>query len=124
MTQPIRIVVTGGDVVAQTLRKLGIRTSDLSDPMGIIGNRVVADARSLAPKKSGALAASVFLERDKTRATIGSPLVYAGPINYGWRRRNISPSLFLNRAADVKAEYAADVIAAEINQQIRGVGLG
>ena len=50
-------------------------------------------------------------------------LPYAAPINYGWRRRNIQPSEFLQRAADTKGEATAEVIAAELRRSSKANGL-
>jgi hypothetical protein len=123
MTDPIRIEVTGNDEVAHAMGRLADQAANLSDPMGTVGERVVAEAQAFAPKLTGALAASVRLERRPRVASIASGLVYSGVQNYGWAARNIRATYFLNRAADTKGDMAADLIAAEIAQDIRQAGL-
>ena len=62
--------------------------------------------------------------RAKARAVVTAGRAatpYAGVQNYGWRRRNITPSYFLNRAADTKGEEAADLIAAGLTPGERPV---
>jgi len=61
-------------------------------------------ARGEAPKLSGRLAASIRPHRGRWyKAEIkagGKRLPYAGPIHYGWPKRNIEPNLFLERGAE------------------------
>jgi hypothetical protein len=123
MSDRINVVVTGNDEVARAMGRLADSTSDLSDPLGSVGERVVAEAQGFAPKLTGALASSVHLERRRTSISVASSLIYSGVQNYGWPARNISPSYFLNRAADTKGDLAADLIAAQITGDIRKAGL-
>lgn len=123
MSDNVRIIVTGNDEVAAAMRRLQDESDDLSDPMTAVGQRVVNEAQALSRRKTGALASSVHLEGHRKAASIVSALPYSGVQNYGWRRRNITPSYFMNRAADDKGEVAADLIAAEIGHQIRAAGL-
>jgi hypothetical protein len=63
---------------------------------------VAARAASNAPKVSGALAGSVRGSQAKTRAIVragGARVPYAGPIHWGWPRRNIAATFFASRAA-------------------------
>lgn len=63
---------------------------------------VAAKAKQVAPRRSGTLAGDIRPGR-KGRAgvvRVGSKKVpYAGPIHFGWRRRNIRPQPFLYQAA-------------------------
>jgi hypothetical protein len=123
MSDRIRVVVTGNDEVARAMGRLEDSSSDLGDPLGAVGERVVAEAQSYARKRTGALASSVHLERRPLSASIASGLPYSGVQNYGWPRHNISGNYFLNRAADTKGDMAADLIAAEITANVRKAGL-
>ena len=63
---------------------------------------VVPEAKSLAPHKSGKLAASVRAGATQKAGVVraGSKRVpYAGVINYGWPGHNIKPTHFANQAA-------------------------
>lgn len=123
MSDRVQVIVTGNDQVARAMGRLEDSTSDLSDPLGNVGERVVAEAQGYAPKLTGALAGSVHLERRPLSASIASGLPYSGVQNYGYPRRNIRPTYFLNRAADTKGDMAADLIAAEITANVRKAGL-
>ncbi len=61
---------------------------------------IAADARRRAPRLSGRLASSITTGAEKNQALIGSDLVYAPVIHWGWPARGISPSLFLVEAAE------------------------
>lgn len=127
MSSTYRVKVSGDKVVAAQFKLLGFKARDLERAFAEIGADVAHDASAMAPKVSGRLAGNVRAGRAKTRASIavgGVAVPYAGPINYGWKRRNISPTLFMNRAADSKAESSAVVIAREMQRIIDGVGLG
>lgn len=121
-----RVKVVGDRAVAAQFKALGFKARDLERAFAEIGKDVAHDAHSLAPKVSGALAGDVRPTAAKTRASIAVGRVavpYAGPINYGWRARNISPSRFMQRAADTKADSSAVVIAREMQRVIRAAGL-
>lgn len=93
------IRVSGADEVQRDLAKLGIRLADLD--FSKIANEGMRLAAAFAPRRSGRLAQSIKANKAKSRATIraGSARVpYAGAINYGWRKRNIEPALFMQRA--------------------------
>jgi hypothetical protein len=127
MAGGVRIQVTGAEQVAAQFKALGLKSGDLSRAFAEIGDRVAHDATVLAPKETGRLAGDVRAGKAKTRATISvgrRSVPYAGPINYGWPRRNIAPTRFMNRAADDKADYSADRIVREMERLIRQVGLG
>lgn len=126
MADVYRIEIHGDAAVVAAFRKLGLDSGDLQDVFGRIATDVAGDARSLAPKRSGALAGSVKPGRRKLAATItaGGSVPYAGPINFGWASRNIRPSLFMQRAADTKADASAEQIAAEMQRLIDQHGLG
>lgn len=126
MSGGYRVVVTGDEQVRAQFKALGFKVSDLSAAFGQIAAEVAGDARATAPKVSGRLAGNVRPGRAKTKATVavgGAGVPYAGPINYGWRARNIAPTRFMNKAADDKADSSAVTLAREIQRLIRSVGL-
>jgi len=104
--------VTGLREVVRNLEKIGDAVTvrnELKEVFVEIGRMVAIDAASLAPKRSGRLAASIKPTNTKNKAAIrvGSARVpYAGPINYGWPRRNIKASRFLQRAIDADTDNA------------------
>jgi hypothetical protein len=119
--------IYGDREVMARFRALGFKSSDLSSVFGVIAAEVATDARSLAPRRSGRLAGDVRAGKAKTKATIAvgrASVPYAGPVNYGWPRRHIAANLFMNRAADSKAESSAERITREIQHMINETGLG
>ena len=74
MSDRIQVIVTGNDEVARAMGRLEASSHDMSDPMGAVGERVVAEAQGYARKRTGALAASVRLERRALSASIVSAL--------------------------------------------------
>lgn len=89
------MVVHGGDQLVATLHQAGQDLADLSDANTAAGGILLAAARSRAPKRTGQLAGSLRLTTTAAGFGVASPLVWAGPIHWGWRARNISPNPFL-----------------------------
>lgn len=126
MAGALRLQVTGAEQVAAQFKALGLKSRDLERAFAEIGAEVAQDATALAPKDTGRLAGDVRVGKGKTRATISvgrASLPYAPPIHWGWRRRNIEPNPFLQKAADSKAEFSADRIVREMERLIKQVGL-
>jgi hypothetical protein len=122
-----RVEVTGVNEMVRDFKRLGLKTRDLSRAFDAIAAEIVTDAKSMAPKVTGRLAGDVRAGRAKTKASVSvgrKSVPYAGPINYGWRRRNIEPTMFLNRAADQNANSAVTALRLEMQRQINSVGLG
>jgi hypothetical protein len=93
--------VEGLRELVRDLEKVGVEVADLKGAFADIAAKGATLAASLAPHRSGALAASVRGNRAKAKAVVaaGSARVkYAGAINYGWRARNIEASGFMQRA--------------------------
>lgn len=90
--------------LGRTLRQLqqaGAKAEDMRDLMHQLGTIVVLAARPMAPRLSGALAASIRPGRGKTKAVVragGARVPYAGVRHYGWPARNITPDPFLTNA--------------------------
>jgi hypothetical protein len=100
----VEIVVDASEVIAD-LRGL---SDDLQDiPMDEISKRMAIVGASLAPKRTGKLAASVKPLRSKdNQAGVIATAPYAHIINYGSVKRNIKPTYFLNKIDSVlNAEY-------------------
>lgn len=99
-------VIQGADTLARTLAQASRQLADLTDPGRAAADALAVPARQRAPRLSGALAASIQTTATKTEATVGSPLVYAPVINYGWPGHNIRARRFLTAdAADWQAPY-------------------
>lgn len=75
-------------------------------------NRVLADdvtdtARRLVPRRSGRLASNIRPGATARTGIVragGRGVPYAGPIHFGWARRNIQPDPFLYDALDERRD--------------------
>lgn len=116
------------ELVRAILAQIGLKLSDLD--FTAIANEGMRVAAALAPRRSGKLARSIRAVTGKrqraglaARATIkaGSPVrvPYAGAINYGWRKRNIEPSHFMQRASDIMARRAPALVKDEVRRSTR-----
>lgn len=113
--------VTGLDQMARDLRAL---QDDLaSRPLDSTAERGAQLVASLAPKRTGRLAASAKAVRAKGQAAIAVGVTYVWPVNSGVRRRNIRPTRFLERAAAALEREAADLAETDVNAAIRARGL-
>jgi len=92
-----------------------------------LASAVEAAARGLVPNRSGALSSSL---RSSGTARTGvvragkARVPYAGPIHFGWARRNIKPNPFLWNALDsrrdeVEARYLAELerVSSEVSDR-------
>lgn len=124
MSAPVSVQVTGADEVARRFGSLSRDVDDLHSPFAEIADRIAADARAFAPKRTGRLAGGV---RPSATARAGGVTVggvpYAAVQNFGWPRRGIAGSLFMQRAADSKGAASADELGTEVQRQISRNGL-
>src|SRR4029077_4387059 len=102
MADGAKVTITGDDTLR---RSLAAAQDDLENLDQTSNARLVAErAKQGAPKVSGGLAASIVVKDvAKGIAVIGSDLVYAPVIHYGWGARNITPQPFLTDALDASA---------------------
>lgn len=118
--------VTGLSSVVRGLQAMGLEVDDLKDAFAKIADEGAQKAAGYAPKRTGRLAADIRGNRAKSKAVVTagrSSVPYAGVINYGWRRRNIAASGFLQRADEAMQPVALRRLEDEINQAIRRRGL-
>lgn len=90
--------VEGGAKLRRELRAAAGDLDDLKDANAAAADYVAGIARSRAPVRTGALRATIRGNRAAGRATVssGSATVrYAGPIHWGWPKRNIKPNRFI-----------------------------
>lgn len=122
----MEIEVTGLNKVTQGIHELGFEIKDLSGAFENLAAQAAQAARLKAPLKTGKLRNSIESYVSKNRAVVvaGSGRVpYAGPINYGWKRRNIEPARFMERADEVFVQSAGQQLEAEISKLIKESGL-
>ncbi len=119
--------IEGLNKVVRDLQSLGLEVEDLKDAFGSIAAEGARLASSFAPRRTGALAASVRGNRAKNKAVVMSGRArvrYAGPINYGWPARSIRASWFMQRADKAMQPRALAEIENAIERKIRDKGLG
>lgn len=118
--------VEGLGRLTRDLEALGLEVEDLKDAFSSIAREGADVASRFAPRRSGRLAASIRGNRAKSKAvvTAGRARVpYAGAINYGWPKRGIAPSLFMQKTDEVMRPKALAALEDAINLKIRERGL-
>jgi len=111
--------------LARDLKKLGVDVEDLKDAMSKLADMGAKAAAGFAPKRSGALAASIRGNRAKAKAVVtagrGRTSEYAGIINYGGR--GIAARSFMQRADATVAPRIIPTLTQDIDRLIKQRGL-
>jgi hypothetical protein len=118
--------VEGLAQLVRDLKAIGVEVEDLKESFSKIASEAADIAASHAPKKSGRLAASVRGNRAQSKAVVTAgraSVPYAGAINYGWPRRGIAASGFMQKADERMRPKAIQLLEDEINKHIRKRGL-
>lgn len=118
--------VEGLNKTLTALQRLGVEAADIKDVMSGIAAEAARLATGYAPARSGRLRRTVRPNRAKAKAIvlIGRARVpYAGPINYGWRARNIAPANFIKRTDTAMGTRAVSMLEDGLNDLIRETGL-
>jgi hypothetical protein len=97
------VTVEGGPQLRRAFGKAADRAEDMKllhkGAAEIVGQR----AEEIVPRLIGQLADTIRTTARKTGSSVvagGRRAVYAGPIHFGWRARNIEPQPFLYTALD------------------------
>lgn len=126
----LSITIEGLDHLIQQLDSFG---AELAGPLKRRALRqaallVEADAKVLAPKVSGTLARSIHTEVTDEEARIGTDVVYARRIEYGFvgadslgRVYNQAPQPYLRPALHSNANQILGVLAHELQQALRSL---
>lgn len=97
----VRIIIEGAGRLATTLATVSAKLEDFTKP-GTRAARIAASrARSIAPKRTGALAGTIRATGSKRvgRIEAGAGLRYARPVHWGAPARNQRARPFLSLAA-------------------------
>lgn len=108
------------------LKDLGLEIDDLKDAFASIAAEASARVARHVPTRTGRLAASVRGNRAQSKAVVraGKAAVpYAGPINYGWPKRGITPALYMQAGDKEMQPIAVTRLEQGIEQAIRKRGL-
>lgn len=120
------IQVKGLKETISAFKRLGVEVKDLKDAFKRIGNLVVSEAQSKAPKKSGALAGSIKASNTQNKSVVraGSAKVpYAGVQEWGWPRHNIEATHYLNKAVESKQGEVLTALEDELQNLVRRLDL-
>lgn len=108
------LYVQGLREITRGFEKAGVDVEELKDVMGPIADEAVRVMKPFIPEKSKALQASARGNRAKGKAVVtigrGKTARYAGPIQYGWKKRNIRPARFVERTDDVMETRAVQML--------------
>jgi hypothetical protein len=110
------VQVQGADNLARTLADAADAFADLGDANTAAGRHLAIRAAAAAPRRTGRLAASVRPVPDRTGVTVGSSLIYAPPIHWGWPARNIAPQPFLADTLTTQQPAVVEVYATEVER--------
>lgn len=124
---PIGVKVEGLSKLVRQLEEIGGDAEDIKDAMAAIAKRGAKLASSFAPIKTGALRSSIRGNRAKARAVViagqGRTNNYAGVQNYGWPKRNIPATSFMQRADTALRPKAIKELDKALTAAIRKRGL-
>lgn len=84
----IKVEIYGTHALLKDAEAVGVAAEDLKELTYRLGLPIAARARTLAPKKSGRLAAAIKPARSKRKVMVRvgtkSRLPYAAPVHWGW----------------------------------------
>jgi len=93
----------------RALQKIGVDVQDLKDVFAGIAAEGARLAVAAAPRRSGKLRATIRGNKAKNKAVViagRARVPYAGPINYGWKKRGIKGTMFLQKADSQLSDIA------------------
>lgn len=117
------VEIDGLNELRKALKAVGESTADIKaanlEAAGIVRNK----ALDLVPVRSGELKKSIRAAGQErwgvVRAGKGGTVPYAGPIHFGWARRNIEPQPFLYDALDDRRDEVMAAYEANLAEVIR-----
>lgn len=124
MAAKAAVQVEGAAEFRKAMRHMQRDLKDLSKVHKAAAQPVYDRAKDIVPRVSGMLGRSIRVSATTTRATIragGRGVPYAGPIHYGWRRRNIEPQPFLTDAIADSRSQVVDIYESHVGDLVRRV---
>jgi len=122
------VVVANLNSFQRKLKKLGLKTQDLSGATTRIRSLVVPPAISGAPVKTGRLRSTVkarkYPNKVEVQAGNNTTVPYANPIHWGWQARNIPPNNWIEKVRDDKFTAVVEIFKEETQKLIDRVERG
>jgi hypothetical protein len=119
MARSAAIEIEGARQLRASMKAAGIDLGDLAAAHAQVSGYVASRAKTVAPHRSGSLAATVRGNKAKTAAVVraGSAAVpYAGPIHWGWPARHIAAHPFLTAVAAETEPTWTEIYFRAVNQ--------
>lgn len=122
MSNASGIKVKGYKQIVKSLKDVGIPQREINEAGRIAGEKVVLQAKSLVPVRTGKLRDSIKLVTKVSGVSIkaGSEVrvPYANPIHWGWYSRHIRPNPFLADALGYNRQEIYETYFAQLEQLI------
>jgi hypothetical protein len=124
----VSVTIQGTTELTHALRLAGADVLDMRETFQELAREAAHLAASLAPQRTGALAASIrpaaTHQGNLGRVTIGSPRVpYARVINYGWPEHGIKAANFIAKTDAVMRPRAQVRLEAAVERSLSHRGL-
>lgn len=126
MAAPVGVQVTGAKEFRAALKRMNGDLRDMQRTNKAATQPVAETARDLVPRITGTLQGTIRATATQTKGMVlaGSRAVpYAGPIHFGWPRRNISPQPFIYDAADKRRDDVVAIYNGRVEELVRRVGI-
>jgi hypothetical protein len=122
----IGVRVEGLRKTVKALQDAGVAIDDLKGVFGGVAALGARLAKGFAPKRTGNLAGTIRGNRAKNKAVIiagRARFPYAGPVNYGWEKRNIKPRLYMQAVDPIIGPKAVEMLDEGLSDAIKKAGL-
>lgn len=120
----LKTEVQGASRLARTLRQAGDDLEDLKDANARAAKIVEEGTLGLVPVRTGWLASTIRSTGTKAAGFIragGKLAPYAGPIHWGWPKRNIKPNPFAADAAKLTEPVWGRIYQDAVNKAIQRI---
>lgn len=114
--------VKGLKELTRAMQEIGVPKDAIKQSGKLAAEKVMNEAKTLAPVRSGALRDSIRLGATATgRVTIragNARVPYANPIHWGWYKRHIAPQPFFSKALGYTRDEIYQTYFAQLEKHI------
>lgn len=122
MADPAGIKVKGLKSAIKALQEIGVPAAEIKAAGSEAGELVANQARELVPVRSGNLRNTIRVSKALNKVSVlagnNVRVPYAGPIHWGWAKRNIQPQPFFVKALGVTRDQVYQNYYASLNKLI------